>query len=80
MKKPGGVALIEATLGDPMKGAGTQATDPDESEEGGEGELELHLRAYNKALRSGNMSEAATAFRAAVNACGGYSEPGDMME
>jgi hypothetical protein len=61
-----GMAMISEVLGPPKA-----APDADEAEEGGEGELETHLRAYNKAMRSGLMTEAAAAFRAAVSACQG---------
>jgi hypothetical protein len=64
-----GMAVIADVLGPPKA-----APDTNEAEEGGEGELETHLRAYNKAMRSGLMTEAADAFRAAVSACSGYND------
>ncbi len=75
--KPNGVALIGEVLGPPKA-----APDPNEADEGGEGELSTHLRAYDKAMRSGNMAAAESAFRSAVNAAGGSSAPlgDDMME
>ncbi len=71
-----GPAMIASVLGPP--GGDTEgpmdAKDANEADEGGEGELETHLRAFNKALSAGRMTEAADAFRSAVNACGGYSD------
>lgn len=66
-----GVELISEVMGPPKA-----APDANESDEGGEGELETHLRAWNKAMRSGDMAAAASSFRAAVSACegGGYGE------
>ena len=73
-----GMDMISKVLGPPGKGdpeGPPDAMDASEADEGGEGELETHLRAFNRALSGGHMMEAADAFRAAVNACGGYSKP-----
>lgn len=68
--------MIASVLGPTGESEGPKdAMDANEADEGGEGELETHLRAFNKALSSGRMTEAAAAFRSAVNACGGYSGP-----
>jgi hypothetical protein len=76
-KPSAGLAVIEDVMGPPKA-----APDPNEADEGGEGELSTHLRAWDKAMRSGNMAAAESAFRAAVNAAGGSSAPlgDDMME
>jgi hypothetical protein len=78
-KPKDGVSMIEEVMGPPkVPGA---SPDPNEADEGGEGELSSHLRAFDKAMRSGNMAAAESSFRAAVSACGGYSAPDDgMME
>ena len=73
-----GVEMISSVLG-PPKGA-KDPMDTNEAEEGGEGELETHLRAFNKALAGGRMTEAADAFRSAVQACGGSSYADSEME
>ena len=81
-KPPGhGLAVIEEVMGPPAL-TGKASPDPNEADEGGEGELSTHLRAWDKAMRSGNMAAAESAFRAAVNAAGGSSAPlgDDMME
>lgn len=73
-----GLEMISSVLGPPGSKGSPGPKDPmdtNEAEEGGEGELETHLRAFNKALTGGRMTEAANAFRSAVNACGGYSGP-----
>lgn len=73
-----GMDMISSVLGPPGKGdpeGASDSKDISEADEGGEGELETHLRAFNKALSGGRITEAADAFRAAVNACGGYSKP-----
>ena len=72
---PKGIGIIEEVMG-PTKAA----PDANEADGGGEGELETHLRAWQKAMRGGDMSTAAASFRAAVNACsgsmGGYEDSG----
>ena len=72
-----GVDMISKVLGPPGSDSEgpSDAMDRNEGDEGGEGELETHLRAFFKA-GSSNPRAAAEAFRAAVNACGGssYSE------
>lgn len=65
--KPDGMALIGSVMGPPKA-----APDAHEGDEGGEGELETHLRAWQKAMRGGDMRTAAESFRAAVSACQGY--------
>ncbi len=68
---PKGIGIIEEVMG-PAK----PAPDANEADEGGEGELETHLRAWQKAMRGGDMRTAAESFRAAVSACqgGGYED------
>ena len=81
MAGPKGMGLIAEVMGPPKKmtsefpGA-KQDPDSNEAEAGGEGELETHLRAWQKAMRGGDMRTAAEAFRSAVSACqgGGYGE------
>ena len=79
-----GTALIEEVMGPPSAIPATPpaSPDPNESDEGGEGELETHLRAFGKAERSGNMKAATEAFKAAVHAClgEGYESPESKME
>lgn len=70
----GGMAALSSVLGAPGK-ASPDPTDANEADEGGEGELATHLRAFFKAGNAGRMTEAEDAFRAAVAACGGYSKP-----
>ncbi len=84
MAGPKGMGLIAEVMGPPKKMSSEfpgakQDPDSNESEEGGEGELETHLRAAEKAKRSGDFRAYAEAFRSAVSACqgGGY---GDEME
>lgn len=61
---------IGAALGDTEPAPGPMAPE-DEMDEA----LETHLAAYNRAMKSNDMKGAAAAFKAAVAACGGYSEP-----
>lgn len=68
-----GPALIAEVMGPPKA-----APDPNEADEGGEGELEMHLRAWQKAMRGGDMRTAAEAFRSAVSACQGGGYGGEM--
>lgn len=81
MAGPKGMGLIAEVMGPPKKMENAfpqekEAPDPNEGDEGGEGELETHLRAWQKAMRGGDMRTAAEAFRSAVSACqgGGYGE------
>lgn len=68
------MALKENPIIAEVMGPSKAAPDANEADEGGEGELELHLRAWQKAMRGGDMAAAAESFRAAVSACqgGGY--------
>ena len=73
--KKSGLAMISSVLGPPggdSEGP-SDAMDTSEADEGGEGELETHLRAFFKAGQ-GNPRAAAEAFKAAVDACNGYGE------
>ncbi len=66
------LGIIEEVMGPPKA-----APDANEADEGGEGELETHLRAWQKAMRGGDMRTAAESFRAAVSVCqggGGYED------
>lgn len=69
MAKPDSFGLISEVMGPP--GVNKPAPDAHEGDEGGEGELETHLRAWQKAMRGGDMRTAAESFRAAVSACQG---------
>lgn len=66
-------SMIEEVMGPPSAMGATPAAtpDPNEADEGGEGELATHLRAFTKAGRSGDMRAAEDAFRAAVAVCSG---------
>jgi hypothetical protein len=73
-----GAASIIADVMGPPGASSTPKPAPDahEGDEGGEGELETHLRAWQKAMRDGDMRTAAESFRSAVSASqgGGYQE------
>lgn len=71
-----GIDLIASVMGPPGEEGRKDAKDSNEADEGAETELTTHLRAYEKAMRQGQMSAAEESFRAAVAACGGY----DKME
>lgn len=70
-----GVGMISSVLGPPGSDSGSSGDpmDKNEGDEGGEGELETHLRAFFKAGQ-GNIKAAAEAFRAAMDCCGGSME------
>lgn len=71
-----GVDLIATVMGPPGEEGRKDTKDSNEADEGAETELSTHLRAFDKAMRNGQMGTAEESFRAAVAACGGY----DKME
>lgn len=66
---------IKKILGPPGMGDSEGPSDAMDSSEGSEGELGTHLKAFFKAMSSGNTGEAESAFRAAVGACSSGEYP-----
>lgn len=67
---------IASILGPPGKGDSEGPVDAMDNSEGTEGgELRTHLKAFQKAMTTGQMGAAEDAFRAAVTACSSGEYP-----